>query len=59
MVLVSMVPAVTMLTKVHYLCRGFTVASTFSTTGVSPKRPVNYARRSRSSRAIRSAWPRR
>ena len=57
MVLVIMVPAVTMLTKVHYLCRGLTVASTFSATGVSPKRPVNCARRSRSSTAVRSAQP--
>jgi hypothetical protein len=43
MVLVIVVPAVTMLTKVHYLCRTLTVASTFSTTGVSPKRPVTPA----------------
>ena len=59
MVLVIMVPSVTMLTKVHYLCRGLTVASTFSTTGVSPKRLVNQVRRTRNSTAVRSARPRR
>src|ERR1039458_7744306 len=51
MVLVIMVLAVTMLTKVHYLCRGLTVASTFSTTGP--------ARNDQSTTRAEAAAPRR